>query len=77
MKQTILDWHTPEDEPMDGADVLAFHHGELYKLRYDGADWRTFSSGSVCAIVALEELDAWAYAPRESEVFDGRAAAEH
>ena len=67
MKQTMLDWHAPEDEPMDGAEILVFCHGELFKARYDGYGSRTVSHRGRIQFT-LEEIDARAYAPTASEV---------
>ena len=66
-RRTTLEWHAPEDAPMDGACCLIFYRGALYKAFYDGAEWDTFSINGV-ACLRLEEIDAWAYAPTAEEV---------
>jgi len=69
MTETILEWYTPEDEPMGGAECLIFYGAELFKARYEGP-WLICFTVNNRILCRPEQVDAWAYAPTAKEVFE-------
>ena len=67
MEPTTLEWHTPEDEPMGGAECLVFYGGKLFKALYEGPILVCFTVNN-WILCRLEQVDAWTYAPTVKEV---------